>query len=261
MDILPSIPDPKNGRETAIAITNKQGVIYSWSGSDPQGYGIWFDARNQSAFSQVVSEQKRLIFSREPAVFARIEDVPNQLVRTSLQRSTQIMKRHRDVMFNNNAINDYRPISMIITTLAGHLYSGESDIFDALAGIVSQLQGHAVLMQGALPGGRLSDMALIRRLPNERWYIANPVNPEENFADRWHEDNHARARAFFQWVARIKEDLIDILGDGRRDPSRTLAAALGVSPSSTRLGLVAPETPTFQAPRIQISETARPWRV
>ena len=40
-------------------------------------------------------------------------------------------------------------------------------------------------------------MGLIRRLPDGTWYVGNPVNPAENFADRWHEDGHVRARAFF----------------------------------------------------------------
>ena len=39
---------------------------------------------------------------------ASVDDVPDQLVRTPLQRSIQIMKRHRDVMFNGGTGADLR---------------------------------------------------------------------------------------------------------------------------------------------------------
>ena len=54
LDVLPSVPDPRYGRDTAIAITDKRGNDYSWSASDPQGFGGWFDSRNRDAFARVV---------------------------------------------------------------------------------------------------------------------------------------------------------------------------------------------------------------
>ena len=36
--------------------------------------------------------------------------------------------------------------------------------------------------------------------------LCNPVNPYENFAERWTEDGNARAKAFFKWVEWIKSD-------------------------------------------------------
>ena len=49
------------------------------------------------------------------------------------------------------------------------------------------------------------------RNPDGTWYIQNPVNPGENFADRWHEDNNLKAQAFFQWVKWAKNDLVDVV--------------------------------------------------
>ena len=258
MDILPCVPDSKVGRPTAIAITDRQGRTYDWLPSDPRGFAEWFSGRYRAAFARVAASQKESIARQEAAVYASIDDVPDQLVRTSLQRSIQILKRHRDVMFSNS---DYGPISLIITTLAGHLYQGELDIYAALAGIVSQLDAHAVLIVGLLPTGSLAGSQLIRRKPDGTWYIGNPVNQDENFADRWHEDGHARARAFFRWVAKLKEDLVDILGTGRSNPDRILAAALGIPATSSRLAMISPETPAIPVPNISIAEGPKPWRV
>ena len=73
-------------------------------------------------------------------------------------------------------------------------------MYTALSGIISKLQGHALLVEGKAIEYTLATMGLIQRRPDGTWYIGNPVNPDENFADRWHEDNNARARAFFAWV-------------------------------------------------------------
>ena len=40
LDILPSVPYLRGYLDTAIAITNKRGSYYSWSASDPKGYGL-----------------------------------------------------------------------------------------------------------------------------------------------------------------------------------------------------------------------------
>ena len=262
LDVLPSVPDPRSVLDSSIAITNKRGTIYEWSASNPKGYGDWFDDRNRAALERVLMEQKRSIQARASTVFASVDKVPDQLVRTPLQRSIQIMKRHRDVMFNNRRRNDYQPISMIITTLAAWLYQGEQDVYSALTEIVSKLHAHAVLVDNGSIDRSLASFNLIKRTSDGRWYIGNPVNREENFADRWHEDNHARAKAFFSWVAAIKGDLVSIPDRSPPKPVRErLAAVLGASVVSSHLGLIAPvEAAASSPPRVHISAAAKPWK-
>ena len=207
-------------------------------------------------------EQKRAIQAHASTVYASVDDVPDQLVRTTLQRSIQLMKRHRDMMFNDARNNDHAPISIIITTLAAEMYRGERDLHSALIGIVSKLSGFTELIDNrfAVPPGTVA--SLIRRKPDGKWYIANPVNPEENFADRWHEGNHARARAFFQWIAALKADFVDTLHGGRvAEVRRRFSAALGASAVTSQLGLIAPaEAAVSSPPKIRISEPAKPWK-
>ena len=262
LDVLPCVPDPQGLLDTSIAITNKKGDTYDWSASNPKGYGLWFDGRNQSAFGIVVNEQKRVLQARASDIFARVDDVPDQLVRTPLQRAIQLMKRHRDVKFNNTNYNGYAPISIIMTTLAAQLYSNESDIYAALSGIVKKLHAHTVLMDNGIVDKTIAPHSPIKRTPDGRWYIGNPVNAEENFADRWHEDNHARAKAFFSWVAALKEDLLNILDETRPDVLRKhLTGALGVAVIASHLDLIAPaEASVVSTPKIHISGAAKPWR-
>ncbi|MCY3818132.1 MAG: nucleotidyltransferase [Gammaproteobacteria bacterium] len=261
LDVLPAIPD-SGLTDTAIAITHKHDWGYDWSASDPRGYAAWFDGKNQAAFVRHAPEQKLAIQRLESHIYARIDDVPDQLVRTPLQRAIQLMKRNRDLHFNRPETVAYAPISIIITTLAAHLYGGEGHAHSALVAIVEALQRHAALVDNRAIDPGLAGLGLIRRLPDGSWYIANPVNSDENFADRWHEDGHARARAFFSWLEALQTDLLN--PPTHLDPRRFkehLARALGgaaVAPHADMLVRPAPEVTPRR--RVHISNPAKPWR-
>ena len=146
MDILPSLPDGDSFRlflenkgfstiwtELAIAITDKTHHNYNqiaddWLRSNPKGYAEWFKERMKVQFNA----RRKLLAE---AIRANVEDVPEYKVKTSLQRAIQILKRHRDIMFDKDT--DDKPISIIITTLAAHAYNNESDLLDALQNIVN----------------------------------------------------------------------------------------------------------------------------
>ncbi len=262
LDVLPAVQDERGSLSTALAITNKIGSAYSWSTSDPRGYGVWFDRKNRTAFTRAVVEQKQNIQSRASLIYASVDNVPDQLVRTPLQRSIQLIKRHRDLRFNHHDRIDYAPISIIITTLAAQLYQNEADVYSALSGIVGKLQAHTALFEGKAIDPSLAAMGLIQRRPDGTWYIGNPVNPAENFADRWHEDNHARARAFFAWMDALQKDLLNILGKTNPRLLREhLGGALGTAVVSKHLKILVPPAAVIDTPpRIHINSPAKPWR-
>ena len=232
------------------------------SASDPRGYGAWFDGKNAAAFAARCVRAEAYIQRRASLIYASIDKVPDQLVRTPLQRSIQLMKRHRDLRFNHHDHIDYAPISIIITTLAAHLYGNETDVYSALSGIVGKLQAHAVLVEGRAVDRSLAAMGLIQKRLDGTWYIGNPVNPAENFADRWHEDNHARARAFFAWVDALQKDLLNILGEANpRLLKEQLGRVLGTAAVSKHLDVLVPSAPVIDTPpRIHITSPAKPWR-
>lgn len=201
MDILPSLPDEatyrvlmeKSGnvalatdqgiREQAIAITDKTHPKYTvrcdeWPVSNPKGYAIWFQSRQ----SEVVLTRKRAIMETD-RVYASVDDVPDYKIKTPLQRAIQLLKRHRDTMFNGD---DDRPISIIITTLSAHAYNGEQTIGEALRSILKNMHMY------------IEDKGGVK-------WVANPVNPMENFADKWLEAPQ-KEKNFFSWLEKARRD-------------------------------------------------------
>lgn len=227
MDILPSVHESlskytnSSWWRSAIAITNKcdENRTYNWSSSNPKGFAEWFYEKNSTLFESVKLEQKQLIFesySRDN-LFSTPEKVPNIHVKTPLQRAIQLLKRHRDIRFCHRKNEKFKPISMIITVLAARVYQNESTIYETLQNLIRILSLHAEQMHNAFQFSEAaahSTYNLITRTMDNRWYIPNPCNPEENFADKWHEEEngipHARAKAFFQWVEWAREDFVDI---------------------------------------------------
>ena len=115
--------------------------------------------------------------------------------RAPLQRVVQLMKRHRDIMFDGD--EDDKPISIIITTLAARAYDDATDLLSALHHIARNMTSY---IEGT-PGHRV---------------VRNPVNPSENFADRWKPENK-KEENFFKWVNKLQMDvdrLIDTVGKG-----------------------------------------------
>ncbi|OKP91218.1 hypothetical protein A3844_05165 [Paenibacillus helianthi] len=150
--------------------------------SNPNGYAQWFSEKNKTAFERVKSAQQRSIFENNQDIYVRIEDVPDALIKTPLQRAIQILKRHRDVRFINHEFP--WPISMIITTLAAQFNNGDGDVYAALSNIVDQLDTLGGLLQpGYKQNATLLQQDLIRRNDDGSWSILNLVSPEENFAD------------------------------------------------------------------------------
>ncbi|WP_256760893.1 nucleotidyltransferase [Cohnella sp. WQ 127256] len=275
LDILPAIPgDPDyvsvevGFTQKAIKITHKnKDESYEWSQSNPSGYADWFEAINKPTLDLIKALHQKRIFENNKGLFARIDDVPEVLIKTPLQKVIQILKRHRDLRFMNQEFEDDKPISMIITTLAARLYQNEADVFVALNNIVDQLDNLALLLNPEFVLSKsLQDLELIKRNSDGTWIISNPVNPNENFADRWHENKSSKARAFFQWVKWVKEDLIQILNSNDiNELSKSLKTSLGeqmVNKALKSLQLRAASLSTVVAsvpPRIEISNPNKPW--
>ena len=195
LDILPAIPDdydwliaigvPPEHAQHAVCITDKEtwNTNRQWPRSNPKGYAEWFKER-----MRVLFEQRRRILALEKR--ATVDDIPDYEVRTPLQRVIQLLKRHRDMRYSGD---DDKPISIIITTLAARAYNNEDDIAEALLNVV--------------PGMR-------RAIENRDgiWWVPNPVNPRENFADKWAETPRKRD-VFFEWLEAIEQEHDALLTD------------------------------------------------
>lgn len=277
MDILPCISDRELGLQTssihnvswqyaqhAIAITEKNRRLntYIWKngGSNPAGYAKWFGDINQPVFARIEEREKQLLFKRESNLYCSIADVPNALVRTPLQRAIQILKRHRDMRFLGDKLENDKPISIVLTTLAALAYQNEGEVYAALMGIVDKLEHYAVLLNPDATFTADMQYRLIERREGQ-WYIPNPVNPEENFADGWNEAGSHKAEAFFRWVKCVKKDIYAALGATNiREAQIILMPSFGkrIVDASIPSRQTDVQNPSSY-PKITVANPSRPW--
>ncbi|WP_198651905.1 nucleotidyltransferase domain-containing protein [Chitinophaga deserti] len=202
LDILPSVVgqgffqlleksmddgDMANAQAMAIRITDTLHPYYktssdilNWPSSNMFGFAAWFKYR-----SQITTLRKSLV------LYEAIQPVPKQQhKKLPLQRVVQILKRHRDIMFKKA---DNKPISIIITTLAAWAYNGEDDVLSALKNVVAQMERYIEKKYDVV---------------NQHYYywIGNPVNPMENFADKW-PTCHEKEENFWKWMRQVKKDI------------------------------------------------------
>ncbi|MGB8225243.1 MAG: nucleotidyltransferase, partial [Sedimentisphaerales bacterium] len=174
MDVLPSIHNEEQP-PTGILLTDTE--LTRWQKSNPIAYAEWFKKK-----MEVVFRLRKMALAE--SLQASVEDVPDWRVKTPLQRCVQILKRHRDIHFENDA--DNKPVSIILTTLAAHAYKNEDDIFEALIGITRRMPSYIENRNGI-------------------WWVENPVENGENFADKWNE-YPKRRDSFLKWLSKVEAD-------------------------------------------------------
>ncbi|MDD5599785.1 MAG: nucleotidyltransferase [Victivallaceae bacterium] len=261
MDIVPCIPADEKRRKAILASIRNSGldeyvarvasqttvsitddrhegfkhICDNWNISNPEGYAKWFEYRMNPQQAKILLEK------------AQVDNVPLFKRKTSLQRVIQILKRHRDNWSKDNP--DSKPISIIITTLAGRAYNGETNIVVALGNVLEKMGG---LVNSTKP-----------RVPN-------PVDPNEDFADRWYRPDclHLRLENNFNaWLLQARKDFQHLTSttDAKficeqieekfslRVNQSELEKQLGVS--TTVVNVITPKTHT-----IDRKDSARPWK-
>ncbi|MEK4404894.1 nucleotidyltransferase [Sporosarcina sp. FSL K6-6792] len=219
----------------AINITDMENENYStitheWYVSNPQGYVRWFQKQMQKSKQQGFFESRNLI-----------EPVPKYEQKTVLQLCIQLLKRHRDNMFEEN--QDSKPISIIITTLASKAYDGELNIEVAIINILSKMPQH---------------------IHSQKPRVPNPVKPEEDFADRWanSEFSHLNLEANFKiWLNQAYLDFKKLLEKEKTEEIRSvLNENFSLDINSERLekefGYKVDSTPTIH---VINTPTTKPW--
>lgn len=251
IDTVPSVPEDETVilnlarfgvgmdlTQSAIAITcqSHEGykvICYDWPSGNPSGYAQWFERR----FAERALSKRKLLL-RE-GLYASVEAVPLYALKTPLQRAVQFLKRHRDAMFRDAV--DLKPVSIIITTLAALSYEGEDELYETLRGVLERIPQH------------------VRRSSPR---IANPVNPAEDFADRW-KDKPELEKQFWLWYEAAVRDFDAIasetsatqlqkLSESRlaaKMPHETAEALLG-TPLAKRAAV---------SPSIVIANPPKPW--
>lgn len=230
IDVLPCIP---NGEEftrfleskslksdfsnisidiTDNTMNNYKKIDNRWNCSNPIGYHEWFKKQ-----MEVMYEERRNILLENLQNYT-VEDIPEYKIKTPLQKVIQLLKRHRDIMFEED--QDSKPISIIISTLAAKAYKNEHNLIDAYENVINNMENYLDKNDGV-------------------YWITNPVNPLENFADKW-EIYPDRKESFFRWLRQVKLDYQNImLNETNKIEKRDIYESIfGKSTKSTELPTV-----------------------
>ena len=187
----------------------------AWRLSNSEGFALWFESRMKLA--KALMEGIAL-----KARAAKVDELPAYRWKSPLQRCVQLLKRHRDMFFADD--EDSKPASVIITTLSARAYQGENEIADALETILFSM-------------GRLVNPISPR--------VPNPVNPAEDFADKWSDpaSRHQNLEAKFgQWLRQAQIDF-QTIGKERKPElivemvKSKLGALLNVKNLGTKVGI------------------------
>lgn len=196
MDVLPGCIISINNNRLMISEDERR---ISWSRTSPKEYAAWFKEiaeRDKSSFLL----QARYNLMLEAKI--ETEDLPLDIyLKTPLQRTVQIVKRYRDLYYQNKDTSKTPSVSSIVlTTLLAQCHEGNFSIQEALKNAGQKLR-------------KLADDYKIR---NIKFAVYNPVdnhedkNKRENFTDSW-EDKHYES--FVGFAEDFREKLNAFIGD------------------------------------------------
>lgn len=188
LDLSPTIPNPACSRRGELVPDR---ALQDWHPTNPKGYRDLFVRR--AALMPRMADSLIISLSKD----ARVEPLEISYGdKGVLRRLVQLVKRHRDIRFENDAA-DVAPISIILTTLAARAYE--------------QVVGHRIFtdeLDVLIEAARLMPAMIDESPVNGRgqWAVWNETTQGENFADRWNAEP-GRATAFFEWHKRLVSDL------------------------------------------------------
>ncbi|MBR5887194.1 MAG: nucleotidyltransferase [Akkermansia sp.] len=238
-ELLLTDDNKKDWSLLSLFITDNQNIDYkaisdNWHHSNPKGFSKWFQAR--AALAQL----NEMILAAAPR--NEVEDLPSTTNKpdTVLQQVVKLLKRHRDVMFEED--KTYAPISVIISKLAAEAYSGEKDLG---AAIMNVLEGMKNTIQFVTT------------------FINNPTEPLENFADKWVEDSNY-GHQFRMWIAQATRDfgILTKASPTQEEVQKILASNFSLSFGETYKKLVQEKSQgslSYNTPFNIASTTTKPW--
>lgn len=171
LDITPGVdysqyPSEKNHPLWVTDVNSK------WKESNPAGYASWFDlATERRPIYRLVAADSLKSF----AAMESLQPLPDHTQKKLLNRIVQIFKRHRDVWAfeMGEEYVSFKPISVIITTLATHAYlkiCNEQRVYDNDLDVILDV---------------LNLMPNFILLEYGQYKVLNPAMIHENFAEKW----------------------------------------------------------------------------
>lgn len=201
--------------DTTIAIPSHEQEKYQWITNNPKGYKAWFDKINDRFLIDNPLNTKESILNENRRLFSSIEEIPKELQKTTLQRVIQLLKRHRDIYFTNKQKGyEIKPISVIITTLVTVIAENANSNMSTVELLLYVLNELSIYSEQQI----LNEVKFTNKYKNKKviqrkegnWKIENPVNPNDNLADAWNNDERLPI-AFFKWCKVVIKDFTNIV--------------------------------------------------
>jgi hypothetical protein len=245
---------------TAIAIPKHCEKNYNWITNNPKGYRTWFEDINAPFLAASRMQYRQMLFEENRSAYASVEEIPEELDRSAMQRVIQILKYHRNMYYSKfNNGDDIKPISAIINTIVTRISSSASasiSVFDLLNYVLNEFATYAEYQ--TLTEERFAERYQGKNVigrKSGKWVIENPANPEDNLADQWNLDASIPTH-FFAWSKAVRQDLIDSLKMSDEDFRARAETAFGqkavASVWGTKYNKVAPKPVSPVIP-------AKPW--
>lgn len=199
---------------TALAVVDTP--QRDWKTSNPAGIRDWVNCISDR---EIVL--KLAMEAYDSAVCANIEPVVKQSVEVeeTLRVAIRLFKRHRDMCVHRGLFTtEVQPISIILVTLLTICYDGLADLIDdGVRRPFTHVVDALITLADLLPD-------MIPKYPDVGYYLANPTEADENFAERWNLDEGERAEAFKTWCGLLHADLVSIaaLNDAEKIKEKTL---------------------------------------
>lgn len=187
--------------DTAELVPDKE--LKLWKDSNPRGLEKWFSeiAEKMPIFviRSVMSYDSEALITEAGLQSYTIEDIPDDNeYKGLLRRIVQLLKKHRDYYFSKRTtINaDFKPISIVITTLATKSYRK----------IIEER------IEYSCPFEMMKDV--VKNMHNfikieDEYKIVNPTNENENFAEKWNKDTKY-VDAFAIWQRAAYDELVEL---------------------------------------------------
>ncbi len=225
IDLVPAVDDSNDNKidlitkglssqivDTCIAIPRQNSEKnYCWISNNPKGFKKWFDEINAPYLVYAKRHEERTVFES-----ASIEELPNEVRRSALQRVIQILKYLRDTYYSHCTDgDDLKPISALITTMVARISSNYSkkdcSVFELLEYVLNKLEMCIHQTEMTFEEYALQyDNSPVISYSNGKWVVTNPADPEDNLANKWNDDDRI-PNTFFKWVTTIKKDLFELM--------------------------------------------------
>lgn len=164
--------------------------LASWTSTFPKGYISWFLDIAKDVRQPILLRKAFENFTTLAEAKAEQEDLPeeNFYSKEPLKRAAQLTKRYRDIFFSKNP--NHRTSSIILTTIFGQFYQGEASIYETIDNVLDRIISNYSDYQNLF-----ENRGIYKRIK-----VLNPVNPDEDFTDKWDKDKEF----YIQFIAFAK---------------------------------------------------------